>query len=131
VQAKEGGNVELKSLVTHNLGDGVRSITEWMKLPMGSCKAFFLQVQPNFIFHLKLVWQTMLIMMLFVLGIGLMKNILNLLADVMDSFNEPRGFFSFGLSMGQFFLCGHKEWCNIHGTQWLKSQPHLKGDVAG
>jgi hypothetical protein len=25
VQAKEGGNVELKSIVTHNLGDGLRS----------------------------------------------------------------------------------------------------------
>jgi hypothetical protein len=51
VQAKEGGNVELKTIVTHRLGDGVRSIAEWKKLLMGSCKAFFLQVQPNFISH--------------------------------------------------------------------------------
>jgi hypothetical protein len=29
VQAKEGGNVELKIIVSHNLGDGVWSITEW------------------------------------------------------------------------------------------------------
>jgi hypothetical protein len=41
VQAKEGRNVELKNIVTHNLGDGVRSIAEWTKLPMGSCKVFF------------------------------------------------------------------------------------------
>jgi hypothetical protein len=29
------GDVELKIIVTHNLGDGVRSIAEWTKLPMG------------------------------------------------------------------------------------------------
>jgi ABC-type enterochelin transport system permease subunit len=72
VQAKEGGNVELKIIVTHILGDGVRSITEWMKLLMGPHKAFFLQVQPNFISHLKLVWHPVLIMVLLVLGIGLL-----------------------------------------------------------
>jgi hypothetical protein len=100
VQAKEGGNVELKIIVTHNLGDGIRSIAEWMKLPMGSCKVFFLQVQPNFISHLKLVWHPVLIMALLVLGIGLLQNILNLLVDVMDPLNEPGSFVSFSLSMG-------------------------------
>jgi hypothetical protein len=108
VQAKEGGNVELKIIVTRNLGDGVRSITEWTKLPMGSCKVFFLQVQPNFISHLKLVWHPMLIMVLLVLGIGLLLNIMNLLEDVLDLFNEPGGFVRFGLIMGGFFLCGRK-----------------------
>jgi hypothetical protein len=39
-------------------------------------------------------------MEMLVLGIGLLQNILNLLVDVMDSVNEPGGFFSFGLSMG-------------------------------
>jgi hypothetical protein len=81
VQAKEEGNVELKRIVTHSLGDGVRSIAEWMKLLMGSCKAFFLQVQPNFISHLKLVWHPVLIMVLLVLGIGLLKNIMNLIRN--------------------------------------------------
>jgi hypothetical protein len=100
VQAKEGGNVELKIIVTHNLGDGIRSIAEWMKLLMGSCKAFFLQVQPNFISHLKLVWHPMLIMALLVLGIGLLQNILNLLVDVLDPLNEPGSFVGFSLSMG-------------------------------
>ena len=42
----------------------------------------------------------MLIMALLVLGIGLLQNILNLLANVLDFFNEPSGFVSFGLSMG-------------------------------
>jgi hypothetical protein len=72
MQSKEGGNVELKRIITHNLGDGVRSITEWKKLSMGPHKAFLLQVQPNFISHLKLVWHLMLIMALLVLGIGLL-----------------------------------------------------------
>jgi hypothetical protein len=70
VQAKEGGNVELKIIVSHNLGDAVRSITEWKNLSMGPCKAFFLQVQTNFVSHLKLVWHPMLIMALLVLGNG-------------------------------------------------------------
>jgi hypothetical protein len=100
VQAKEEENVELKSIVTHNLGDGIRSIAEWMKLPMGSCKAFFVQVQPNFISHLKLVWHLMLIMALLVLRIGLPQNIMNMLADVLDSLNEPGSFVGFSLSMG-------------------------------
>jgi hypothetical protein len=72
VQAKEGGNVELKSIVTHNLGDGVRSIVECMKLSMGPYKALFLQVQSKFVSHPKLVWNPVLIMALLVLGIGLL-----------------------------------------------------------
>ena len=69
---KERGNVELKSIVTHNLSDGVRPITEWEKLPMGPCKAFFMKVQPNFVSRLKLVWHPVLIMALLVLGIELL-----------------------------------------------------------
>jgi len=72
VQAKEGGNVEKKIIITHILGDGVRSIAEWNKLVMVPCKAFFLEVQPNFISHLKLVWHLVLIMAMFVLGIGIL-----------------------------------------------------------
>jgi hypothetical protein len=72
VQAKERRNVELKRIIPHGLGDSVRPIMEWVKLSMGSCKAFFLQVQPNFVAHLKLMWHPMLIMVLFVLVIGLL-----------------------------------------------------------
>jgi hypothetical protein len=100
VQAKEGGNVELKIIVTHNLGDGIRSIVEWTKLLMGSYKVFFLQVQPKFISHLKLVWNSMLIMALLILRIGILKNIPKLLADVLDPLNEPGSFSGFSLSMG-------------------------------
>ena len=39
---------------------------------MGLYKAFFLQMQPNFVAHLKLMWHPMLIMALLVLGITLL-----------------------------------------------------------
>jgi hypothetical protein len=44
VQAKEGGSVELKRIVTHSLGDSVRPIAKWEELPMGPYKVFFLQM---------------------------------------------------------------------------------------
>jgi hypothetical protein len=47
VKDKERRNVELKIIIPHGLGDGVRPIMEWVKIPMGSVKAFFLQMQPN------------------------------------------------------------------------------------
>ena len=72
MQAKERGNVELKIIVTYNLGDGVRPIMKWVKLLMGPYKVFFLQVQPNFVSHLKLMWHPMLIMALLVLVIKIM-----------------------------------------------------------
>jgi hypothetical protein len=72
VQAKERRNVELKRIIPHGLRDGVEAIMEWVKLPMGSCKAFFLQVKPNIVAHLKLMWHPMLIMVLLVLIIGLL-----------------------------------------------------------
>jgi hypothetical protein len=72
VQDKEGGLIELKIIVTHILGNGLRIITEWENLPMMPYKAFFLQVQPKFVSHPKLVWHPMLIMELLVLGIGLL-----------------------------------------------------------
>ena len=72
MQAKERRNVELERIITHSLGYGVCPITEWAKLPMGSSKAFFLQVQPNFVSHLKIMWHPVLIMELLVLFIGLL-----------------------------------------------------------
>jgi hypothetical protein len=72
VQANEGGKVELKIIVTHNLGDVLWSITEWRKLLMRPYKAFFLQVQPNFVSQLKQAWQPVLIMALLVHVIGLL-----------------------------------------------------------
>jgi hypothetical protein len=72
MQAKERRNVELKIIIPNDLGDGVRPITKWAKIPMGFCKAFFMQVQPNFVTHLKLMWHPMLIMELLVLVNGIL-----------------------------------------------------------
>ena len=44
MQAKEGWSVELKIIATHNLGDNVRPIMKWEKLPMGPNKMPFLQM---------------------------------------------------------------------------------------
>jgi hypothetical protein len=96
---------------------------------MGSYKAFLLQIQPNLVSHLKLVWHPMLIMVLLVLSIGFMQNILNMLAYVLNLFNKLGGFFSLKLNMEIFCLCGCKGKCDINGIQWLKSHPHLKGVV--
>jgi hypothetical protein len=38
------GSVELKIIVTHILGDGVRPIVKWVELPMDPCKKLLLQV---------------------------------------------------------------------------------------
>ena len=72
MQSKERRNVELKRIIPHGLGDSVRSITEWENIPMDSYKAFFLQVQPKFVAHLKLMRHPMFIMALFVLVIRLL-----------------------------------------------------------
>ena len=49
------GNVVLQSIVSHNLGNGVRTMSEWFEILMGSGKAFFLLMQLDFVAHLKLV----------------------------------------------------------------------------
>jgi hypothetical protein len=69
----------------------------------------------------------MLITTLLLLRIGFMQNIMDLLANVMNTFNKIGGFVSFILNMGRFYLCGHKGQCNINGIQRLDSQPHLEG----
>jgi hypothetical protein len=77
------------------------------------------------------MWNLMLIMVLLVLVIGLLQDILNLLADVLDPLNEPGGFVSLSWSRRGVDRGDRKGKCNIYGTQWLESQPHLKGVVAG
>ena len=56
VQAKEWRNAVLQSIVARSLGTVVRTMSEWSELLMGSGKAFSLQMQPEFIAHLKLMW---------------------------------------------------------------------------
>jgi hypothetical protein len=69
---------------------------------MGSCKVLFLQMQPNLVTYLKLVGNPMLIMALLVLSIGFLQNIMDLLVDVLNPFNEFGGLVSLRLSMGIF-----------------------------
>jgi len=44
MQNKEGWSVELKRISIHNLGDSVRPITKWVKLPMGLGEMLLLQI---------------------------------------------------------------------------------------
>ena len=99
---------------------------KWMKIPIGSCEALHLQMQPNLIAHLEFVWNPMLIMSLLVLGIGFVQNIMDLLSDVINLFNEPDGFVGLCVGMRGFGLCGCKGKSYINGTQWLKSRAYLK-----
>jgi hypothetical protein len=44
MQTKEGWNVELKIISTHNLGDSLRPITKWEKIPMGPDETLLLKM---------------------------------------------------------------------------------------
>ena len=68
----------------------------------------FLQMQPNLIPNLELVWNPMLVMSMLVFSIGLLQNVMDLLANVMDLFNKSSGLINLGLSMGILLLCGCK-----------------------
>ena len=65
-------------------------------------------MQPNLIPNLELVWNLMMVMSLLVFSIGLFQNIMDLLEDVMYSFNKYGGLINLVLSMGRFLLCGCK-----------------------
>lgn len=90
----------------------------------------FLQVKPNFVTHMKLVWHPMLVMLLLVLGIGLIQNVVILFEDVIYVFNKPGCFINLRLYMWKFILCSRMRHCNINQIQWLKSQTHLKWTIA-
>ena len=45
-----------ESIVSHSLGTSVKTMSEWSEFLMGYGKAFSLQMYPNFVTHLKLVW---------------------------------------------------------------------------
>jgi hypothetical protein len=98
---------------------------------MGSYKEIFLQMQPNLVSLFKIVGNLVLIMALLVLNIEFIQNIMEILVDVLNLFNEFGSFFNLRLSMGILCLFGCKGKCYINGAQWLKSKAHLKRVVVG
>ena len=86
-----------------------------MKLPIGSYEAIFLQMQPNLVSHLEFVWNLMLIMALLVLGIGFLQNIMDLLSDVLNPFNELGRFVGLCVSIDKSWLMWVK-WEELY--QW-------------
>ena len=87
-------------------------------------------MKPDLVTNLEFVYNLILIMALLVLGIGFLQNIMDLLSNVLNIFNEPGAFVSLFVSMIGFGLCGCKGKSYINGAQWLKSQAYLKRDVA-
>jgi hypothetical protein len=61
VKAKERRNVELKRIITPDLGDGVRPIKEWENILMVSGKALFLQMKSNFVSHMIMEFRVLVI----------------------------------------------------------------------
>ena len=55
---------------------------------MGSYEPLFLEMKPNLIPHLQLVWNPMLVMSLLVLSIEIFQNFMDLLVDVLDLFKK-------------------------------------------
>ena len=119
-------NVDLLRPYFPPLLDTSKVVEKLTKLPIGSYEELFLQMKPNLFSHLEFVWDSMLIMALLVLGIGFLQNIMNLLSDVLNPFNEPSGFVNLCVSMRGFGLCGCKGKSYINGAQWLKPKVYLK-----
>ena len=72
----------------------------------------------------------MLIMALLILGIDFLQDIMDLLLDVLNLFNEPSCFVSLRVSMRRVGLCGCNWKSYINGTQWLKAKANLKWAMA-
>jgi hypothetical protein len=87
-------------------------------------------MQPDLISHLKFVWYPMLMLALFVLGIGCLHNIMNLFLDVLDVLTKFGFPINLGLIMGGLYLCDCNGQSYVNGGQWLEPQTHLKRVVA-
>ena len=87
-------------------------------------------MQETLVAHLEFVWNPLLIMELLVLGICFLQNILDILSDVLNLFNEHGGFVGLFMNMRRFGLCGCKGKSYINGAQWLKYHTYLKWVVA-
>ena len=101
-----------------------------MKLLIRYYEVLFLKIQENLFGYLEFLGNLMLIMALLGLGIGFLQNIMDLLSDVLNLFNELGGFVGLCVSMRRFVLYGCKGKNYINGAQWLKSQAYLKRVVA-
>jgi hypothetical protein len=126
VKSKEKRNIELKIIPTHTLGDGIRHVSEWEQLLMGSCEVLFLQMKPNLVSNQNFLLYQMLIVVLPILGIGVLHNIRKLLLYVLDVLNKFGYSIKRFLSMGGIFMCNCNKKIYINGGQWLEPKAHLK-----
>ena len=116
MHTEEWWNTELEGIVSYNIGDGVRPISEWENLAVGSSEALLLQMWPHFVAHLEVVCHPMLIMALLVLSIGSVQYVMNLLVDVMNALDDFFCFVNFRLDMSQINLSSCKWHGYVNGT---------------
>ena len=76
-----------------------------MKVSVGSYEILFFQMKPNLVAYLECVWNPMLIITFLVLAIIFLQNIMDMLSNALNSFNEYGLFFILRVSMGRFYLC--------------------------
>jgi hypothetical protein len=70
-------------------------------------------------------------MVFLVLSIVFLQNLLDMLEDVLNPFNESHGFVDRRLIRKRVCLCGGKRKCTMNGSQGLEAQTHLKWAMAG
>ena len=99
MKAREWWNFELKKIVYSSLSDGVRPISDRVKLVVGYNEALLLLMYPKIFAHVELVWQSMLIMMLLVLNIGSVHYVMDLPSYVLNALIEVFFLVSFELDM--------------------------------
>ena len=80
---------------------------------------------------MKFVRYQMLVMELFVLGIGFLHNIMKFLLDVLYVINKFGFPINLYMSMGGLFRCGCNGKIYVNGGQWLEPQAHLKREGYG
>jgi len=115
MQTKDWWNTELEGIVPYYLGDNVWPISERAKLADWPSEALVLQMQPNFVTHLELVWHPMLIMLLLVLSIGSIQYVMDLFVDVLNVLNEVFFLVRFRLDMSRICMSRCKWYGHING----------------
>ena len=116
MKTKEWWDTELEGIVPYNLGDGLWPISEWEKLAVGSSEVLLLQMQRHLVTHLEVVWHPMFIMSLLILSIASVKDVMNLLVDVLNVLNEAIFLVSLRLNMGSICLSSRKWHGYVNGT---------------
>jgi len=70
MQVEVRWEIQLESILTHSLIDGVRLVAKRFELSSGSYESLFLLIQPHLVINLELMLNPMMVLLLLVIGIG-------------------------------------------------------------